>query len=165
MRPIVKLTARGSEIEHGDLSVDKLAANIDVDWRGQRNSHADVAISELKVGERSLTQFNATLDGTTADHAVRADALAGMTSLHLSGKGGFADGVWKGTIGDLFIDDTANINLQLDTPVTVRASAKDVQAGCVVPARQGRAACAAKARGTRRAGPRAPMHTICRSAR
>ena len=30
-----------------------------------------------------------------------------------------------GTIGDLFIDDTANINLQLDTPVNVRASAKD----------------------------------------
>jgi translocation and assembly module TamB len=32
--PIVKLTARGSEIEHGTLSVSKLAANIDVDWRG-----------------------------------------------------------------------------------------------------------------------------------
>ena len=123
--PIVKLTARGSEIEHGTLSVEKLAANIDVDWRGQRNSHADIAISELKVGERSLTQFNATLDGTTSEHTVRADALAGITSLHLSGKGGFADGVWKGNIGDLFIDDTANINLQLDTPVTVRASAKD----------------------------------------
>ena len=123
--PIVKLTARGSGIEHDTLSVEKLAANIDVDWRGQRNSHADIAITELKVGERSLTQFNATLDGTTSEHTVRADALAGITSLHLSGKGGFADGVWKGTIGDLFIDDTANINLQLDTPVTVRASAKD----------------------------------------
>jgi translocation and assembly module TamB len=123
--PIVKLNARGSGIEHGTLSVDKLAANIDVDWRGQRTSHADIAITALQVGERSLTQFNATLDGTTADHTVRADALAGVTSLHLSGKGVFTDGVWRGTIGDLFIDDTANINLQLDTPVKVRASAKD----------------------------------------
>jgi translocation and assembly module TamB len=123
--PIVKLTAKGGGIEHGTLSVEKLAANIDVDWRGQQNSHADVAITELKVGERSLTQFNATLDGTTADHTIRADALAGITSLHLSGKGGFVDGVWNGTIGDLFIDDTANINLQLDTPAKVRASAKD----------------------------------------
>jgi translocation and assembly module TamB len=123
--PIVKLTANGSGIEHDTLSVEKLAANIDVDWRGQRNSHADVAISELKVGERSLTQFNATLEGTTADQSVRLDALAGITSLHLSGKGAFADGVWRGTIGDLFIDDTQNINLQLDTPVKVRASAKD----------------------------------------
>ena len=103
----------------------KLAANIDLDWRGQRTSHADIAISGLNVGERSLTQFNATLDGTTAEHIVRVDALAGRTSLHLSGKGGFADGVWTGTIGDLFIDDTANINLQLDTPVKVRASARD----------------------------------------
>ena len=123
--PSIKLTARGSEIESGTTSVEKLAANIDLDWRGQRNSHADIAVSGLKVGERSLTQFNATLDGTTAEHTVRADALAGVTSLHLSGKGGFAEGVWKGTIGDLFIDDTANINLQLDTPVKVRASAKD----------------------------------------
>ena len=123
--PIVKLTARGSGIEHGTMSVDKLAANIDVDWRGQRNSHADIAISGLNVGERSLTQFNATLDGTTVEHTIRADALAGITSLHLSGKGGFTDGVWKGTIGDLFIDDTANINLQLDTPVNLRVSAKD----------------------------------------
>ena len=56
--------------------------------------------------------------------SVRADALAGKTSLHLSGKGGFADGVWRGTIGDLFIDDTANLNLQLDTPVKLMASAK-----------------------------------------
>ncbi|HEU4781448.1 MAG TPA: translocation/assembly module TamB domain-containing protein [Steroidobacteraceae bacterium] len=123
--PIIKLTARGSEIENGTMSVEKLSANIDLDWRGQRNSHAEVAITGLAVGERSLTQFNATLDGTTAEHTVRADALAGITSLHLSGKGGFADGVWTGIIGDLFIDDTANINLQLDTPVKVRASAKD----------------------------------------
>jgi len=123
--PSIKLTARGSAIESGTMSVEKLAANIDVDWRGQRNSHADIAVSGLNVGERSLTQFNATLDGTTAQHIVRADALAGHTSLHLSGKGGFADGVWTGTIGDLFIDDTANINLQLDTPVKVRASARE----------------------------------------
>ncbi|HEU5137121.1 MAG TPA: translocation/assembly module TamB domain-containing protein [Steroidobacteraceae bacterium] len=123
--PSIKLTARGNKIENGSMTVEKLAANIDLDWRGQRISHADIAISGLNVGERSLTQFNATLDGTTAEHTVRADALAGITSLHLSGKGGFAEGVWNGTIGDLFIDDTANINLQLDTPVKVRASARE----------------------------------------
>ena len=122
--PVIKLTAQGNDIESGTIKVDKLATNIDLDWRGQRTSHADIAISRLSVDKRSLTQFNATLDGTTADHVVRADALAGKTSLHLSGKGGFADGVWKGTIGDLFIDDTANINLQLDTPVKLVASAK-----------------------------------------
>ena len=123
--PIVKLTASGSGIEHNTLSVEKLSANIDVDWRGQRTSHADVAISGLNVGERSLTQFNATLDGTTLQHTIRADALAGITSLHMSGKGSFTDGVWKGTIGDLFIEDTGIIDLQLDTPVNVRASASE----------------------------------------
>jgi translocation and assembly module TamB len=122
--PVIKLTAQGNDIESGTIKVDKLATNIDLDWRGQRASHADIAISRLSVDQRSLTQFNATLDGTTAEHVVRADALAGKTSLHLSGKGGFADGVWNGTIGDLFIDDTANINLQLDTPVKLIASAK-----------------------------------------
>ncbi len=80
------------------------------------------------------------LDGTTADHVVRADALAGKTTLHLSGKGGFADGVWKGTIGDLFIDDSANINLQLDTPVKADGEREEVQAGIIVPAWQGGAA-------------------------
>ena len=51
------------------------------------------------------------------------DALAGKTRLHLSGKGGFADGVWNGTIADLFIDDTENLNLQLDEPVALMVSA------------------------------------------
>jgi translocation and assembly module TamB len=122
--PVIKLTASGKDIESGDISVDKLLTNIDLDWRGQRTSHADIAVSRLSFGKRSLTQFNGTLDGTTADHAVRADALAGKTSMHMSGRGGFAEGVWKGTIGDLFIDDTANINLQLDTPVKLMASAR-----------------------------------------
>jgi translocation and assembly module TamB len=125
--PSIKLTARGSDIESGTMSVDKLSANIDLDWRGQRTSHADITVSGMKVGERALNQFNVTLDGTTTEHTIRADALAGITSLHLSSKGGFADGVWNGTIGDLFIDDTANVNLQLDTPVKVRASAKEIR--------------------------------------
>jgi translocation and assembly module TamB len=123
--PVIKMTAEGDGLRNGTFSIDKLMANVDIDWRGQRTSHADIAVSRLMLDQRSLTQFNATLDGTTAAHVVRADALAGKTALHLSGKGGFADGVWKGTVGDLFIDDTANLNLQLDTPVNVRASAKD----------------------------------------
>jgi translocation and assembly module TamB len=122
--PVVKLDAQGNGIEAGTLSIDKLDANIDVDWRGQRASHADVAVARLEYDGRALTQFNATLDGTTADHRLKVDALAGKTSMHLSGKAGFADGVWNATIADLFIDDTANINLQLDAPFALMASAK-----------------------------------------
>jgi translocation and assembly module TamB len=122
--PIIRMNAEGSGIETESVKLDKLVANVDLDWHGQQTSHGDIAIAGLKMDQRVLTKFSATLDGTTADHVVRADALAGKTILHLSGKGGFADGVWKGTIGDLFIDDSANINLQLDTPVKVMASAK-----------------------------------------
>ena len=121
--PIIKLTAQGSGIQHEDVSVEKLSANIDLDWRGQRASHADVAITRLEIDQRALTQFNATLDGLTTDHKLKVDALAGKTALHLSGKGGFADGVWNGTIADLFIDDTENLNLQLDEPVALTVSA------------------------------------------
>jgi translocation and assembly module TamB len=120
--PVIKLDAQGSGIEAGGLSIDKLGANIDVDWRGQRASHADVSITRLEYDGRALTQFNAMLDGTTADHQVKVDALSGKTSVHLSGKGGFADGVWKANIADLFIDDTANINLRLDAPFALMAS-------------------------------------------
>jgi translocation and assembly module TamB len=127
--PLVKLTAQGSDIQHDDVKVDKLAANVDVDWRGQRVSHADVAISRLTVDERELTQFNAVLDGTTADHVFRVDALAGNDSLRLSGKGGFTDDVWNATIASLVIDDAANINLQLDAPVALSASAQSFKLG------------------------------------
>jgi len=122
--PVIKLDARGSGIEAAGLKVDKLAANIDVDWRGQRASHADVAISNLEYKERAITQFNATLDGTTTAHKMKFDVLAGKTSAHMSGKGGFTDGTWNATIGDLFIDDTANINLQLDSPFDLSLSSK-----------------------------------------
>ena len=122
--PVIKLDARGNGIEAEDLKIEKLAANIDVDWRGQRSSHADVAITNLEFQQRAITQFNATLDGVTSDHKLKLDVLAGKTSGHLSGKGAFANGTWNATIGDLFIDDTANINLQLDTPFSLAVSAK-----------------------------------------
>ncbi len=121
--PLVKLDAQGADIKHGDITLDKLAANVDVDWRGERASHADIALSNLTVNQRVLTQFNAVLDGTTRDHSFKLDALAGANSLHLTGKGSFADDAWNATIGDLFIDDTANIDLRLDAPATVSASA------------------------------------------
>ncbi|HEX6637350.1 MAG TPA: hypothetical protein VF033_06820, partial [Steroidobacteraceae bacterium] len=122
--PVVRFEARGNGIQHNKLKVDKLSANVDLDWRGQRASHADVAVSRLTLDERELTQFNATLDGSTSAHSIRADALAGDTALHLSAKGGFAEGVWKGNVGDFFLDDTANLDLQLDTPFNVMASAR-----------------------------------------
>jgi translocation and assembly module TamB len=122
--PVIRLDARGSGIEAQGLKVDKLVANVDVDWRGQRASHADIAFSNLEYEQRAITQFNATLDGTTNDHRMKLDLLAGKTSAHLSGKGAFVDGTWNATIGDLFLDDTANINLQLDAPFRLSASAK-----------------------------------------
>jgi translocation and assembly module TamB len=129
--PAVRLTANGANIEHGTIKIDKLSANIDVDWRGQRASHADVAISRLEVAERLLTQFNAVLDGTTGSHTYKIDALAAQTSLHLGGKGSFANHLWNSTIDDLFIDDSANINLKLDAPVAVSASAKSFKLGAL----------------------------------
>jgi len=131
--PVIKLTAQGSGIKTKDISVDKLAASIDLDWHGQRASHTDIAISRLEVYGSALTQFNAALDGTTADHQLRVDALAGKTSMHLSGKGSFSDGVWNATIDDLGIDDTANLNLKLDAPVAVRlsAAASKIEALCL----------------------------------
>ena len=111
--------------------MDKLAANVDVDWRGQRASHADIAISRLTVDQHELTQFNAVLDGTTAEHAFKLDALAATTSVHLSGKGSFVDKVWNSTIADLMIDDTASLNLRLEAPVAITASAQSFKLGAL----------------------------------
>ena len=120
--PVIRLDAQGADIEHGDIKLDKFSANVDVDWRGQRVSHADVALSRLTVGNRALTQFNAVMDGTTGDHKFKIDALAATTSLHLNGSGSFTDDVWNATIADLIIDDSANINLKLDAPVNLSAN-------------------------------------------
>lgn len=121
--PVIKLDARGAGIQHGDLEVDEFSAHIDVDWRGQRDSYADVSISRLTFEQRALTQFDAELKGTTNDHVFRVDALAAKTSVHLNGKGSFAESIWHSTISRLIIDDTANINLNLEAPVAVTASA------------------------------------------
>ncbi len=131
--PVIRLVAQGAGIQHDDLKVDKLSADVDLDWRGQRASHAEIAISRLEFDQRALTQFNAVLDGTTAAHTLKLDALAGKTAMHLAGNGAFANGVWNGTIGDLFIDDAQNINLRLDSPVAISASANGgrVEALCL----------------------------------
>ncbi len=121
--PVVKITAQGSGVEHGELKIDKLSANVDVDWRGQNASHADIAISRFAFGERELSQFNLLMEGTASDHSVRMDAFAGKTTAHMRGKGKFEDSAWKGAIENLIIDDDANLNLQLDAPAPVVVSA------------------------------------------
>jgi hypothetical protein len=85
--PVIRLNAQGSGIKHEGVLLDRLDANIDIDWRGQRASHADVTISGLTVDDRVLTRFNAVLDGTTSEHAFRLDALAGRTSPAPLGQG------------------------------------------------------------------------------
>ena len=88
--------------------------------------------------ERELTQFNAVLDGTTAEHTFkRRRARRPGPACTCRARAAFNDGVWNGTIGDLFIDDTANINLQLDTPVARHGERQGLQARRAVPARQG----------------------------
>jgi translocation and assembly module TamB len=129
--PVIKLTAQGAGIENGDLQIERLSANVDVDWRGQRNSHADVAISKLTKGERELTKFNAVLDGTTNDHSFTVDALAAQNRLHLGGKGSFADNLWNATITALTVDDDANLDLKLDAPVAVNAGAGLLKVGAL----------------------------------
>ena len=129
--PVIKLDAQGTGIEHRGVLVDKLYASVDVDWRGQRASHADVAISRLTFDERELTQFNAVLDGTTTEHAFKIDALASRTNLHLAGKGSFMNSEWNATIANLFIDDAANIKLELDAPVALMASTKAFRLGAL----------------------------------
>ncbi|HET9864885.1 MAG TPA: translocation/assembly module TamB domain-containing protein [Steroidobacteraceae bacterium] len=129
--PVIKLTAQGAGIENGDLKIDSLAANVDVDWRGQRNSHADVAVSQLTKGQRELTKFNVVLDGTTNDHSFRVDALAAQNTLHLDGHGSFVDNVWNATIRALTVDDDANLDLRLDAPVAVSASAASLKVGAL----------------------------------
>ncbi|HEU4592560.1 MAG TPA: translocation/assembly module TamB domain-containing protein [Steroidobacteraceae bacterium] len=122
--PVIKLIAQGAGIEKGDLKIDRLAANVDVDWRGQRTSHADISISGLTSAQRELTHFNVMLDGTTTSHTFNVDALAAQNSLHLSGKGSFLDKVWNATVSELTVDDTANLDLKLDAPAAISASAQ-----------------------------------------
>jgi hypothetical protein len=43
--PVIKSPRRAAASSSGTSSVDKLAANIDLDWRGQRTSHADIAVT------------------------------------------------------------------------------------------------------------------------
>ena len=123
--PVVRVVAQGGDIRSGDLGIEKLAADIDVDWRGQRASRADVNFTRLTYGEREITQFNALLDGTTAAHSLRVNAAAGNTSLLVAGDGSFTDGAWKATIGEIVINDMQNINLKLEAPVAVVAGAKN----------------------------------------
>ncbi len=121
--PVIKLDATGSGIE-AEPSPSTSSARTSTSTGAASAPRTRTSPSRgSNIDGRALTQFNAKLDGTTADHQLKVDALAGKTALHLSGKGGFADGVWNANIADLFIDDTANLNLQLDAPFALMASA------------------------------------------
>ena len=163
--PVIRLDAQGAGIEHRGVQIDKLSANVDVDWRGQRASHADIAISRLTFDERELTQFNAVLDGTTSEHTFKVDALAARTNLHLAGKGSFKDRrVERHDRGPVHRRRRQHqARARRAGGDSWRAPRPSGSTRCACTARW--RACAAKAPGTRPAGTRAPRRATCPSAR
>ena len=148
------------------ISVDKLAANIDLDWRGQRTSHADIA-------------DHAARSRRTLAHAVQRDARWHDRGSHASGRTRSparpactcpARAASPTACGEERSATCSSTTPPTSTCSSIRrstlmASAEGVQARCAVPARQGRAAVRRGGVERQPAGPRAPMRTICRSAR
>ena len=100
---------------------------------GHRDHAADIRRARAHAVQRDARRHH------RRSHSSRSDALAGKTSLHLSGKGGFADGAWNA-------DHRRPVHRRHREPqpaarraVRGHGEREGVQARGDVPARQGRA--------------------------
>ena len=116
--PVIKLMAQGAGIEHRRPAASTSSPPTSMSTgagSAPRMPTSPFRVSRSRnANSRSSTPCSMARPPSTHSRSTRSPARPACTS---RARACFNDGVWNGTIADLFIDDAANINLQLDAPV------------------------------------------------
>lgn len=127
-RPILRLDASGSAIEHAGVALESARADIDLDGRGELPSKARVSARGLRFRDRTLDALDFTLDGTAASHslALALEARAAAVQVRAAGEGSFDAGRWSARVAKLDVTGDRELALALEAPGRIAVSAEEL---------------------------------------
>jgi len=126
--PALTLSAHGKGIHHDGLTLDSVDAEVDFDMGEAHRSKIDLHAKNLTYDERKLTALDLTLDGTTASHEMRLNAKAVGLAVQLKAQGGVIHDIWQGRLTGFNVDGNDSLQLTLEAPIALLASADHVHA-------------------------------------
>jgi len=131
--PVIQLTGKGAGISYAGFAVGRIEADVDVDWQGTRSSRAEIAAIDLTYNNRTLNRIALQLGGSAQEHELSISGRAAKVTFDVKGSGRFDAGRWSGRISHANISDSDRLNLRLEAPAAVQASATSgsVEAVCL----------------------------------
>lgn len=134
--PVFTTSLRGENLAMPDYSAAEVRLVASLDSSGEVPSTFDLEAGGLTLKTQVLDRLALRVDGTTGDHAVRAEVATAAAQLVLSARGGYADQQWEGDLLrlDLSEDHIGRWSLRSETHVVAGAHAARVEALCLLRA-------------------------------
>lgn len=124
--PALAIDASGSGIGWDQLALGAVTARVDFNPAEGGRADAQLQLQALKYGERSASSVRLTSSGTSAAHQVRLQVDAPQLQIRAGGDASLHDAAWDWTIAELQASDGRELNLALDAPTHLHASATDL---------------------------------------
>ncbi len=111
--PIIKLQGSASALRWRDVRLRSAEARVDFDPRSGKTSDVVLRGDRLELADRSFDQIEFRLQGQSEAHTASFETSAANLKFRMHARGGFSQGLWRGT-GDRFDLDVGNdIRLRL----------------------------------------------------
>ena len=120
--PVVLLRARGTDFEWGTDALESLQADVNIDLGSGDRTEAVVQMQGLLYAGRKVGGASIALSGRAADQKISVDFEAAPVRGAITAQGAFLDGLWRGTVEVLRLEDNRNLHLTLAAPAALEFS-------------------------------------------
>ncbi len=139
-QPILRVEAEGRDFEWQDYRLEALVADVDVDLTaGDGRAAGALVLQQLTLGARTINTASIGLTGTGDSQRLTVAVDAAPLQARLEGRGGLREGLWRGEITRLTIDQPGRLALRSESAVSLLLGLREFALGqlCLVgdPAR------------------------------
>jgi translocation and assembly module TamB len=126
---LVKLAAEGNDLRLGDLAVDRLQADIDLDPGGgsEASARAHVEARGLSAFGRTAERVLLDIDGRGSGHSLAVELRGDDLAFDARGEGSFATDGWRQRWSSVDLRLPGDISLQLEEALGLRLTGNSLQ--------------------------------------
>lgn len=117
-------TLTGHDLAYSLLTMESVHAGIDLDLSDRRDSQLDFTARSVSYRGQGLGTVKAGLEGRASNHRFTIDSAGGLIDLHAAISGSYDPKGWRGTISKLDLRNTDIVNVHLQSPAGISASAE-----------------------------------------
>ncbi len=116
-------TLTGHDLGFSRLTLESVHAGIDLDLSDRHDSQLDFLARGVSYHGQGLGTVKAGLEGRASNHRFTIDSAGGLIDLHGAISGSYDPKGWRGTIGKLDLHNADIVNVHLQSPAAISASA------------------------------------------